>query len=106
MNIRVADGHFFYSAATLLFGGYDADELAHPAAIAKFDHARDLRKQRIVFAETDVHTRLNARAALPDNDGSAGHQLSAEGLHAEALRVGIAPIFRTASTFFMRHKCS
>ena len=37
----------------------DVDELAHPAAIAKFDHAGDLREQRVVLAQTDVLARLD-----------------------------------------------
>src|SRR6266704_6178681 len=71
----------------------DVDETAHAAAIAEFDHAGHFGEQRVILAPADVFARLQARAALPHDDGAAGHQLPAENLHAEALRVGIAPIF-------------
>ena len=39
---------------------------------------------------------LSLGAALAHDDAAAGNQLSAEHLHAEPLRVGIAPVFGTA----------
>src|SRR6516165_3512927 len=79
-----------------LFRGVNADELTHPAAVLELDRARHFRKQRIVLAPTYVETRLDLGAALPHNDRAARDQLAAENLHAQPLRVGIAPVFGTA----------
>src|SRR5690348_13875616 len=73
-----------------------ADELAHPPAIVKLNHAGDLGEQRVVLAPAYILARLEPGAALPHDDGAAGNQLAAEHLHAEALRIGIAPVFGTA----------
>ena len=58
--------------------------------------AGNFRKQRVVFAPANVFAGLERRAALAHNDGTARDQLAAEYLHAEPLRVGIAPVFGTA----------
>ena len=42
-----------------LFGGHDADELAHAAAVAEFDDAGDLGEQRVVLADADVLAGLD-----------------------------------------------
>jgi hypothetical protein len=80
----------------LLLGSLYADELAHPAPVLELDHARNLREQRIVLTPTNVQPRLDLGAALPDDDRPARNQLTAEHLHAEPLRVRIAPVFGTA----------
>ena len=67
-----------------------------PAAIAEFDDAGDFREQRVVLADADVDAGLDAGAALAHDDGAAGNQLAAESLHAQALRIRIAPVFGTA----------
>jgi hypothetical protein len=88
------DDYFIYEQS--LLDRFDADELANPAAIAKLDNAGDLGEQGVVFAPAHVLAGLEGCAALPDNDGTAGHQLTAKHLHTEPLRVGIAPVFGTA----------
>jgi hypothetical protein len=50
----------------------DADELAHPAAVAPFDAAVDHGEQGVVLAEADVFAGLVAGAALAHDDGAAG----------------------------------
>src|SRR4051812_46962595 len=65
-----------------LFGSGDADELAEAAAVFEHDRARYLRKERVVLAPAHVRTRLDLGTALPDDDGTAGHQLAAENFHA------------------------
>jgi hypothetical protein len=80
-----------------------ADELAVPAAVAKHDDAGDFREQGIVLAQADVVAWLKTSTALPHQDGAARYQFAAESFDAQALRVGIAPIFRTSQTFFMCH---
>src|SRR5207253_2047776 len=52
---------------------HDADELAHAAAIAILDLAVGHREERVVLAAPDVLAGLDARAALADEDGPAGH---------------------------------
>ncbi len=46
--------------------------------------------------QPDVLAGLDRGAALPNDDRAAGNQLAAEDLHAQPLRVGIAPVFGTA----------
>src|SRR3990170_3195507 len=43
------------------------------------------REQRVVLADADVHSGMEARAALADEDRPRVHELAAEGLEAEAL---------------------
>src|ERR1041385_6021195 len=86
-----------------LLRGTDADEFAVPAAVAELNDTGDFGEQRVVLAQAHVLTRLNAGAALPDDDRTAGHQLAAEGLHAQTLRIRIAPVFGTSQTFLMCH---
>src|SRR5258706_7350066 len=83
--------------------GDDGDVTPEAATITELDNTGDLGKKGVVLATTDVVARLQASAALAHNDAAAGNQLSAEGLYAEALRVGIAPVSRTAYTFFTCH---
>src|SRR5579862_5945859 len=75
---------------------FDADELAGTAAIAKHDDAGDFGEQRIVFAQADIVAGLEGAAALAHQDGSAGYQFTAESFDAQALSIGIAPVFRTS----------
>src|SRR5689334_12233684 len=65
-------------------------KFAHGALVHEFDAAGDLGKERVVFPPADVQSGLNPRAALAHDDGAARHQLSAESLKSEPLRVGIA----------------
>lgn len=62
--------------------GLDHDELAHRTLVDELDPPRNLREKRIVFATPDVEPGLDPRAALPDDDRPAGHQLSAKRLKA------------------------
>src|SRR5215471_5734030 len=73
-----------------------ADELAHPPAVVKLDHAGNFGEQRVVLAPTHVVAGLESSAALPHDDRATGNQLAAEHLDAEALRIGIAPVLGTA----------
>src|SRR5579863_4158005 len=76
--------------------GSDIDELAHAAAIAEFHDAADFREQGVVTAPADVFARLDAGAALANDDRTARHRLASEHFHAQPLRVGIAPVLGTA----------
>ena len=70
----------------------DHDELAHLSLVQELDTSGDLGEKRVIFAATDVQPGLHARTALSDDDGTAGHDLPAECLKAEPLRVRVAAI--------------
>src|SRR5579864_517023 len=76
----------------LRFYGFDHHELAHGSLVHELDPARDLGKESIIFASADIEPRLHARAALPHNDGSTGHDLPAECLESKPLRIRIAAV--------------
>ena len=63
-----------------------------PATIAVFNDAGHLGEQGVVLAHADVLAGLEAAAALAHDDGTAGNQLPAENLHAQALRIRIAAV--------------
>jgi hypothetical protein len=94
------DDYFIYEQRLTdwlkLFNRFDADELAHLATVFEFDHAGDFGEERIVFAPADIDAGLDGCAALAHDDGTTGDELSAEDLHTEPLRVGVAPVFGTA----------
>src|SRR5688572_12751381 len=74
----------------------DRDELAHLPAVGELDHAADLGKQGVILAATYVQPGLDAGAALPHDDGSAGDRLAAERLHSQPLRIRVATVLGTA----------
>src|SRR5438132_1339186 len=74
--------------------GLDGDVLAQAAAVLEADNAADFGEQGVVFAAADVQAGLNAGSALAHDDSAARHQLAAEGLYAQPLRVAIAPVAR------------
>ena len=50
--------------------------------------AVDQREQRVVLADADVHTGVELGAALANDDGTCGDQLTAVGLDAQHLGLG------------------
>ena len=54
-------------------------------AVAELDDARHLGEERVVLAAADILTRLEAGAALPDQDRTTGYVLSPEAFHAKPL---------------------
>ena len=76
----------------LYFDRFDHNELAHRALIQELDASGDLGKESVVLAAANVEPRFYARAALPNNDGAAGHDLPAECFEAKPLRVRIAAV--------------
>src|SRR5512133_2972701 len=74
------------------FQRLDHYELAHPAAINKLDLSRNLRKQGVVFAASNVETWLNAGATLANDDASARNHLATEGLYTKPLSIRVAAI--------------
>ena len=73
---------------------------------AELDVAVDQREQRVVLADADVHARMDRGAALADDDAAGANHFAAVDLDAETLRLGVAPVARTAACLFMCHECS
>src|SRR5258706_11200625 len=63
----------------------------------------DFGKDRVVFAAAGVQPGRKPPAALADDDGAAGDDVAVVGFDAQPLRIGIAPVARTALSFFMSH---
>jgi len=57
----------------------------HVAAIYEADDAIHFGEQRVVFAAANVLAGFETRAALADNDRSAGYELSAECFYSKPL---------------------
>ena len=74
------------------FGWRDADEASTAAAVFELDVAGDEREQRVVFALSDVLTRLVLRAALANQNRASVDQLASEALYPEPLAVRIAAV--------------
>jgi hypothetical protein len=62
----------------LRFYGLYHHELAHGAFVHELDAAGDFRKEGVVFPAAYVEAGFYAGAALADDDGTAGDDLSAE----------------------------
>src|SRR5207249_206819 len=79
----------------------NADDAAARAVVLEADAAVDLREDRVVLAPARVQSGPEATSALPHDDGAAGHHVAVVSLHAEALRIGIAPVARAALPLFV-----
>ena len=77
-------------------GGLNQHIATGAAFIHELNGAGDLGEKSVIFAATDICAGLNAGAALADDDGAAGNKLTAECFYAQPLRVGVAPVSRTA----------
>ena len=69
-----------------------ADILPKLALVFKADHAVNQRKQAVILRAPNIFPGLVPRAALPDQDASARHHLSAEPLHSKPLSLRVASI--------------
>ena len=74
----------------------NADEFAEAAAVAKLDDAGDLGKQGIVLAAADILAGLDTACRAAGREWTRQSPFPAEGLHAQPLGIGIAPVFGTA----------
>src|SRR6266849_7078387 len=72
--------------------GLDHYKLPHRSLVEELDAPRDLGKESVVFAASNIQSRLDPRAALTHDDRAAGYQLSAKSLEAKPLRVRVAPV--------------
>src|SRR5207244_12153240 len=88
--------------ATSPSGLVDANEAAL-AAPPELHAAVAEREDRVVAAEARSRARAEPRAALAHDDRPRAHLLAGEDLHAEHLRIRVAPVARRAEAFLMRH---
>src|SRR4051812_34573960 len=87
----------------LLGRGRDDRDHAAATAFAKVDRARGAGVDRVVLADAHAEARLEAGAALADDDLAAGDGLTGEDLHAEALGVRVATVAGGAQALLMCH---
>src|SRR2546429_8583126 len=89
-------------ARSLLCGGRYGDDAAAAAAL-ELDGAGACGVDRVVLADSHAVARVEPGAALADDDLAAGHGLSGEDLHAEALGVRVAPVAACTETLLFSH---
>src|SRR2546422_668205 len=65
--------------------------------------ARDHRKQRVVAAESDAGPGADLRASLADQDRARVDQLATIDLHAQHLRIRVAPVARRPAALLVCH---
>ena len=71
----------------------DALAIAKPAADRlKFDDAVGQCKQGVILATTNIDARHDGGSTLADENGASCNAFTAVGLHAEALRIGVASV--------------
>src|SRR5579862_3377442 len=86
-----------------LGGGFFQLAHMHLAAL-EFDFAVDEGEEGVVSAAADVEAGVELGAALANDDGACGNDLSAVGFYATILRVAVATVAGRAGAFFMCHK--
>lgn len=92
-----------YAALFRFLSGNYSDELFIFSARIVFDRAVDKGKQRVVFADPDIGSGMDARSALPHENASRRHDLAAETLDAQSFGIAVAAVPAASYTFFMRH---
>src|SRR6266705_2043392 len=65
--------------------------------------AVDQREQRVILARADVGASVEFGAALTHDDRAGRHDLAAEHLHAEHLRLGSTAVPRGTAALFLCH---
>jgi len=86
----------------IIRGGHGRD--VHAAAAFIELHLTVLeREERPITTGADILPSDEFRAALADDDAASGDHFTAEGLHAEPLRITVAAVTAGALSFFMCH---
>jgi hypothetical protein len=70
----------------------------------KLHPARNQRKKRPIASNSDIEAGVELRSALPNQNVSRFHNLTAETFYAESLSGAIAAVTGTATCFFMCHE--
>lgn len=84
-------------------GREDADFFTVFSQPFELHDAVDLGKNREIFAESDVDSRVDLRADLPHDDVSRTDELAAVTFYAAPLTVAISTVSCTTASFFCRH---
>ena len=63
--------------------------------------AIDAGEESVIAPPTDVLSRLDARSSLADQDRATGDELAAVALDPQPLRIAVATVPRTASSFLV-----
>src|SRR5579875_1184528 len=72
--------------------GDDAYLVLRARIVAELDVAIDQSEDRMVSSQANVIARLDLRAALAHNNAASSYQFPIIMLHAEHLRIAIAPV--------------
>src|SRR5207302_10861891 len=83
---------------------HDARAAAVLAEPLVLHDAVDQREERVVAPHADVRSRVDPRAALPDEDVSHAHVLTGEELHAASLPRAVAAVPGAALALLVRHQ--
>src|SRR5439155_10028662 len=97
-----ADAGAVVEHAGLVAGAVDFDEAAL-AALTERDGSGASGEDRVVTADAGARARTELRAALAHEDHPGLHFLAGEDLHAEHLRVRVAPVARRAESLLVGH---
>jgi len=89
--------------SALRCGWVHADALFCFSHALEFDDAVDEREQGIIAPDTDVRAGMHLGPALPHENAAGADRLAPEALYAQALRITVAAVLGTSTTFFMCH---
>src|SRR5207248_4256399 len=97
-----ADAGAVVEHGRLVAGAVDFDEAPLPA-LAERDGSGAGGEDRVVTADARARAGSELRPALAHEDHPGLHFLAGEDLHAEHLRVRVAPVTRRAESLFVGH---
>ncbi len=82
---------------------HDADVSSSSTLVLELHKTVYHRKQRVVFTQSNVKTRLQDCSSLPNDNRSASDILPAEPLDTKPLGVAVPSVPGTSTCFFMSH---
>jgi len=72
-------------------------------AVSKLNDTITGGEKGVIFADSDVASRVELRATLTNDNASGVDDLTCENLYSKPLSIGIAPVLCRAATFSLRH---
>ena len=84
--------------------GVDADSFAVFAHSLVADKPGYPRKESVISPDSDVHSRVDPGASLPNQNASGIDEFSAVAFHAQTLRIAVSAVLRTTEAFLMCHR--
>lgn len=79
------------------------DESSQTTSILKLNDPRDFCKKRVIAPNPHVEPWLQWSAALPHEDGAAGHKLTGKSLYSEPLGLAVPPVSGTSYALLVCH---